>query len=87
MPGSQKIFHNFCKIPVSNRLKVFYLLLELPSDQENKNGFPAERLWFFGHRVESTLKNFVKQCVTHGHSSKLKTRDSLLYCTVCLGVY
>ena len=58
MPGSQKIFYNFCKIPVSNRLKVFYLLLELPSDQENKNGFAAERLWFFGHGVESTLKNF-----------------------------
>ena len=43
------------------------LLLELPSDQENKNGFAAERLWFFGHRVESTLKKFVKHCVTHWH--------------------
>ena len=32
-------------IPISNRLKVFYLLIELPSDQENKNGFAAERLW------------------------------------------
>ena len=65
-PAARNIFYNFCKIPVSNRLKAFYLLLELPSDQENKNGFAAERLWFLGHR-ESTLKNFVKQCVTHSH--------------------
>ena len=26
---------------LSNRLKVFHLHLELPSDQENKNGFAA----------------------------------------------
>ena len=45
-PAVRKIFYNFCKISVSNRLKVFYLLLELPSDQENENGFAAELLWF-----------------------------------------
>ena len=57
MPGSRKgyenlkvnaqqseIFKNICKIPSSNRLKVFYLHLELLSDrQENKNGFAADR--------------------------------------------
>ena len=37
--------------PFFNRLKVFYLHLELPSDQENKNGFADERLLFLGHRV------------------------------------
>ena len=82
MPGTQKIFYNFCKIPVSNRLRVFYLLLELPSDQENKNGFAAERLWFFGHRVESTLKNFVKHCVTHWHvfiQAKYPRQSALLH--------
>ena len=40
---------------LSNRLKVFHLHLELPSDQENKNGFADEGLWFLGHRVDSTL--------------------------------
>ena len=30
---------------LSNRLKVFHLHLELPSDQENKNGFADEGLW------------------------------------------
>ena len=40
---------------LSNRLKVFHLHLELPSDQENKNGFADEGLWFLGHRVVSTL--------------------------------
>ena len=30
MPGSQKIFQNFCKIPFSNRFKRFYPHLELP---------------------------------------------------------
>ena len=40
---------------LSNRLKVFHLHLELPSDQENKNGFADEWLWFLGHRVVSTL--------------------------------
>ena len=28
IPGSQKVFWNVCKIPFSNRLKVFYLHLE-----------------------------------------------------------
>ena len=41
----------FLKIPFSNRFKVFYLHLELPSDQQNKNGFAAERMWFPRHRV------------------------------------
>ena len=40
---------------LSNRLKVLHLHLELPSDQENKNGFADEGLWFLGHRVVSTL--------------------------------
>ena len=46
-----------------------YLHLELPSDQENKNGFVDERLWFLGHRAESrstpgdTLKNFDRETV------------------------
>ena len=35
-----------------DHLKVFFLHLELSSDQENKKGFPDERLWFLGHRVE-----------------------------------
>ena len=47
----------------SNGLTVFYLHLEQPSDQENKNGFAAERLWFLEHRAASTLfrhlKNFL----------------------------
>ena len=42
------------EIPFSNRLKVFYLHLESPSDQENRSGFTVERLWFLEHRVEST---------------------------------
>ena len=42
-------------IVLSNRLKVFHLYLELPSDKENKNGFADEVLWFLGHRVVSTL--------------------------------
>ena len=33
---------------LSNRLKVLHLHLELPSDQENKNGFADEGLWFLG---------------------------------------
>ena len=40
---------------LSNRLKVFHLHSELPSDQENKNGFADEGLWFLGHRAVSTL--------------------------------
>ena len=40
---------------LSNRLKVFHLHLELPSDQENKNGFADEGLWFLGRKVDSTL--------------------------------
>ena len=35
-----------------DHLKVFFLHLELSSDQENKKGFPDERLWFLRHRVE-----------------------------------
>ena len=38
-----------------NHLKIFHLHLELTSDQENKNCFADERLWFHGHRIESTL--------------------------------
>ena len=40
-------------------LKVF-LHLELSSDQENKNDFADEheRLWFLGHKVESTMEYF-----------------------------
>ena len=41
----------FSKIPFSNLFKAFYLHLELPSDQQNKNGFAAERMWFLRHRV------------------------------------
>ena len=55
MLGGQKIFQDFCKIPFSNHLKVFHFHLELPSDQENKNGFADERLRFLRHRIESTL--------------------------------
>ena len=40
---------------LSHRLKVFHLHLELPSDQENKNGFADEGLWFLGRKVDSTL--------------------------------
>ena len=36
MPGGQKIFQNFCKISFTNHMKVFYLRLELPRDQEIK---------------------------------------------------
>ena len=57
MPGSQKIVQNFFKISFTNRLKVFYLRLDLPCDQESKNGFADEWLWFLmflGHRVAST---------------------------------
>ena len=35
-----------------DQLKVFFLHLELSSDQENTKGFPNEWLWFLGHRVE-----------------------------------
>ena len=38
-----------------NRLKVLHLHLELPSDQENKNGFEDEGLWFLGRKVDLTL--------------------------------
>ena len=43
-PAVRNIFYNFREIP-SNRFKVFYFHLELPSDQENKNDFAEERLW------------------------------------------
>ena len=70
-------------------MKVFYLHLELPSDQENKNGFADEGLWFLGYGVESTpfrhLEKFReprKQCVTHGHVSiKANISGSMLYNT------
>ena len=56
-------FWIFFEIPFCNRLKVFYLHLESPSDQENRNGFAVERLWFLGHRVESTpFRPFEKFC-------------------------
>ena len=45
-------FLEFCKIPFSNRLKVFHLHLELPSDKENKNGIADEGFWFLGNRVD-----------------------------------
>ena len=78
---------NFSKVPFSNRLKVFYFHLKLPSDQENKNGFAGEGLWFLDYRVESTpfrhLNKFReprKQCVTHGHVSiKANISGSMLY--------
>ena len=38
---------------LSNRLKVFHLHLELPRDQENKNGF--EMSGWVRHREDSTL--------------------------------
>ena len=53
MPGSQTWFWIFFKIPFSNSLKVFYLHLELPSDQENSNDFVVERLWFHVYREET----------------------------------
>ena len=37
---------------LSNRLKVFHLHLELQSDQENKNGFADEGLWYLRNRVD-----------------------------------
>ena len=53
MPGSQKISRLSAKfLFLIDHLKVFFLHLELSSDQENKKGFPDERLWFLGHRVE-----------------------------------
>ena len=50
-------FLEFLQNPFSNRLKVLHLHLELSSEnyQQNKNGFADERLWFLGHRGESTL--------------------------------
>ena len=50
MPDRQKMFLEFLQ----------NLHLELSSDQENKNGFADEheRLWFLGHRVESTMEYF-----------------------------
>ena len=45
-------FLEFCKIPSSNRLKVFHLHFELPSDKENKNGFADEGFWFLENRVD-----------------------------------
>ena len=42
-------------MPFCNRLKVFYLHLESPSDQENTNGFAVERFWLLGHRVLMAL--------------------------------
>ena len=50
-----RISAKYLFLVLSNRLKVFLLHLELPSDQENKNGFADEGLWFLGHRVDSTL--------------------------------
>ena len=43
MPSSQNFFGIFFEIPFSNRLKLFYLHLESPSDQENRNGFAVEQ--------------------------------------------
>ena len=46
-------------------------ILELLSDQENRNGFTVERLWFLGHRVESTpfrhLEKFRELSALLGH--------------------
>ena len=50
-----RISAKYLFLVLSNRLKVFHLYLELPSDQENKNGFADEGLWFLGHRVVLTL--------------------------------
>ena len=47
------------KIPFSNSLKVFYLHLELPSDQENSNDFSVERLWF-GYGEETPFRHLEK---------------------------
>ena len=49
-------------IPFSNSLKVFYLHLELPSDQENSNDLVVERLWFAGRekrRRFDTFRDFI----------------------------
>ena len=56
---AKNFFQNFYKIPFSTSSKVF-LHLELSSDQENKNDFADEheRLWFLGHKVESTMEYF-----------------------------
>ena len=61
--------------PFSNRLKEFYLHLELPSDQENNNGFAAERLCLWhtdehqGHPTTVSsyvhLKHFKQSRVLH----------------------
>ena len=60
MPGIQNFFWIFFKIPFPNRLKVFYLPTELPSDEENRNGFAVERFWFLVHVAGSEKrKNFV----------------------------
>ena len=45
---------NFYGIPFPSLLKVFYLYFELPSGQENTNGFAAWRLKFLGNGVKST---------------------------------
>ena len=60
------------KSAFSNRLKAFYLHLELPSDQENKNGFAAERWWSLRHTVESTPFRHLEKISWQG------VRDSLL---------
>ena len=49
-PTGQNIFLEFLQ----------NLHLELSSDQKNENGFADEheRLWFLGHKVESTMEYF-----------------------------
>ena len=47
------------KIPFSNSLKVFYLHLELPSDQENSTDFAVERLRF-GYGEETPFPHLEK---------------------------
>ena len=47
------------KDPFSNSLKVFYLHLELPSDQENNNDFAVELLWF-GYGEETSFRHLEK---------------------------
>ena len=71
MPGSQKIFWNFYKIPFSNRLKIFYLHQNYQAIRKTRMSLSDCVL---GHRVGSTpfqhLEKFRKQQrVTHGKAS------------------
>ena len=55
MPGSQKRFWIFFIISFSNRMKVLYLHLELPSKQGNRNFFGVRVVPWALSRVDTVL--------------------------------